>query len=195
MSIDIYFLSAVSKVTLENITQWSQVAVITGIITLLLWRLRRLSAYSAFTLPLLVFYLAFVSTITIIDRVPSKIARYKLELFWSYKAIANGTVKLIAENFWNVVLFMPVGFLMAGLFRRHRAAWPAMLISAALSALLELTQLKTHRGLFELDDIFHNTLGALIGICLCLLLSSIVKIVNRQKTCASEDDIKQMSTN
>jgi glycopeptide antibiotics resistance protein len=38
-----------------------------------------------------------------------------------------------------------------------------------LSAVSELLQLVGHRGLFELDDLFHNTVGTALG-CLAFLL-------------------------
>lgn len=37
------------------------------------------------------------------------------------------------------------------------------MIGCACSVSIELTQYFTGRGLFEFDDIFHNTLGAVIG--------------------------------
>ena len=103
------------------------------------------------------FYLSFVLTITVIERVPDREAQHKLELFWSYKAIMAGNAQLLAENFWNVVLFLPIGVLISGLLPRCRV-WLAVWICAAGSAAVEVAQLVTHRGLFEFDDTFHNTL-------------------------------------
>ena len=117
----------------------------------------------------MVFYLSFVLTITVIERIPSPEPEYELVPLWSYKAIASGTTKLIAENFWNVVLFIPIGVIVSVLFPKQKL-WPAVAAGLLLSAAVELTQLITHRGLFEFDDIFHNTLGAVIGSALFLLM-------------------------
>ena len=38
-----------------------------------------------------------------------------------------------------------------------------------MSCSIEIIQLVLHRGLFEFDDIIHNTLGVFIGILVCLL--------------------------
>lgn len=49
------------------------------------------------------------------------------------------------------------------LTNRHR--WLTALISGfLLSVAIELIQLSFHRGLFEFDDMIHNTLGTVIGI-------------------------------
>jgi len=40
-----------------------------------------------------------------------------------------------------------------------------------LSSSIEFIQLISHRGLFEFDDIIHNTLGTIIGIGMFLFIS------------------------
>lgn len=133
-----------AKVTVESVALWMLIATVTGIITYLLWKSVKMEASTAIILPILVFYLSFVLTITIFERAPSRRMRYELELFWSYRAIASGTTRLIAENFWNVVLFMPIGVLDSGLLS-CRKLWFSVLIGAALSAAIEVIQLVTHR--------------------------------------------------
>ncbi len=117
--------------------------------------------------PLTALYLSFVSTITVIAREHTAKARYQLVLFWTYKAIEKGRTYLKAEIFWNVVLFIPVGILVS-LFFSKRKAWIGIFISLFLSCSIELMQLLLHRGLFEFDDIIHNTAGAVTGFVLCL---------------------------
>ena len=55
-------------------------------------------------------------------------------------------------------MFVPVGVL-AGC----RWKWKGIL-AAGLSVEIEILQLITARGLCEFDDIFHNMIGAVIGI-------------------------------
>lgn len=68
----------------------------------------------------------------------------------------------------NVLLFYPAGLLWAGLLPRR---WPfgRMLVCTVLSFSLfslgiELAQFGLGLGLGEMDDVLHNTLGALLGI-------------------------------
>ena len=159
------------KVTLEAVVIWMALAFITGFAAYILYKRGRMHASTAIILPVLVFYLSFILTITVIERRARRKARYKLELFWSYKKAFSGAPQLLWENFWNVVLFIPLGLMGAVLMKKH--PWLAVLFGMLLSAGIELTQLLTHRGLFEFDDIFHNTLGATIGVGLYLLLRRI----------------------
>lgn len=41
----------------------------------------------------------------------------------------------------------------------------------AVCFFIELTQLIIHRGLFEFDDIIHNTAGTIIGVVLVMLIA------------------------
>lgn len=126
-------------------------------------------ATKKWTVSLLVPYLFLILALTVLVRSTRPNARYELIPFWSYRDYFNGTDKtLLRQIIANVVLFIPVGIM---LFRL--TSWKAIPIGAGFSILIELTQLITHRGLFEFDDMIHNTLGVVIG---CL----IVKLVTRK---------------
>ena len=175
---DVYLSSALAKVTPGTVLLWLALACLTGAFTCLLWKLGRLRRASAILLPLLVFYLAFMLTITLVDRVPARRARYMLRLFWSYRAIASGATGLIAEIFWNVVLFVPPGAMGAALLPRR--SWAAVPACFLLSAGIEIAQLMTRRGLFEWDDMVHNILGAAIGLALYLALREAAALKRRK---------------
>ena len=64
----------------------------------------------------------------------------------------------------NIAIFMPVGFLLGMAFHAVRW-WHTMIIGGGISLSIELLQYFTNRGVSELDDVFHNTLGCLIGFC------------------------------
>ena len=102
-------------------------------------------------------------------------------LFWSYKAIAEGTKELATEVFWNVVLFIPIGILFMLLLTCKHKCVIIVIIGFLLTSVIELIQLIFHRGLFEFDDIFHNTLGTVIGIGIYLLMVKILTVLCRGK--------------
>ena len=166
--IDNYFDSAMGAITGEAVVLWMFLVAITGIITYMFYRCGKMKGSTAIIFPILVFFLSFTLTITIIERVPTITARYNLELFWTIKHILAGRKELIWEIFWNVVLFVPTGLMVSALIPRR--VWLSMPICVAGSAAIEVTQLLMHRGLFEFDDIVHNGLGALIGFFLFFLL-------------------------
>ena len=68
-------------------------------------------------------------------------------------------------------MFIPVGLLLGIL------GWKGVLWATGISGAIELIQLITCRGLFEFDDIIHNTLGAVIGFGLYVLLKRVKKDV------------------
>ena len=164
------------KVTVESVTIWMLLAGMTALVTYILYKRGQIKASTAIILPILIFYLSFILTITILERTPSRHARYELDLFWSYKRIMSGTTALLAENFWNVVLFVPLAAMLAIIFDaravkgKRRWIWVTVFVCVLLSAGIEIVQLITHRGLFEFDDIIHNTLGALIGVAVVVMI-------------------------
>ena len=72
----------------------------------------------------------------------------------------------------NMVMFLPIGFLLSHLLKRPLFSIP---IAAVYSMLLEGSQYLLHRGLCETDDVIHNTVGAAIGCLLYLICRRIKK--------------------
>ena len=101
----------------------------------------------------------------------------QFELFWSYRKWFAGDVDLGQEIIANIVMFIPFGFLMSALlpttpsFKGGKKA--AVVIGGAIlfSLIIETLQLVLMRGLFEWDDVFSNTVGAIAGLLLYNLLS------------------------
>ena len=152
-----------------------EISLIVALFAVFLFQKGRIKLITCITIPLLALYLSFVTTTTIFSRAPFYEAQYNLLLFWSYKAIANGESELIAQIFWNVVLFIPIGILIMLILTCKHKVKISFIVGLLLSGLIELVQLLSHRGLFEFDDIVHNTLGLFIGIALYKIVSSIVK--------------------
>lgn len=103
-------------------------------------------------------------------------------LFEQARALAaqgNRTYFLI--NFWgNIAMFLPIGFL-PGLIWRRRSWWKALLTGAGLSLSIELCQIPISRGT-DIDDLWLNTLGAMVGYwLLCLLRKLTPERVERYK--------------
>lgn len=156
-----FFITGVSPVIPRFTVMWCAVGVFTLLLGLVLWRTGRLPAAKALLLPVFSVYLAVLLTLTLFGRIPTVQAEYQLQLFWSYREIAGGAMDLLYENLWNVIAFVPAGFLLSLLLERPRLS---LLLCGMLSLCIELTQLTAHLGLFEFDDLFHNTVGAAAGV-------------------------------
>lgn len=92
--------------------------------------------------------------------------------FASYLAVLRGgNPEALRSNFMNMVLFYPVGLLIASLLpKRWKKRSKILLVGAVcctLSVSIELAQYFYHLGLAETDDVIHNTLGAVIGAWAC----------------------------
>lgn len=109
--------------------------------------------------------------------------KYDLKLFhfisnwrsvpgFSFKDISTWKLLLKEHNFWepflNVIMTIPFGVFLRYYFRR--TWYETILLSFSLSLFFELTQLSGLYGiysrpyrLFQVDDLFLNTMGGLIG--------------------------------
>lgn len=120
-----------------------------------------------------VFYLLCVFYITLFSRIATIDSHYNLNLFWSYKAIFNGRPELAWEILLNVILFMPLGYMLSLLLDKVSPLVNAMLtviIAFALSGLIELYQYSFNLGLYEYDDMLNNAFGALLGANCCFMV-------------------------
>lgn len=90
---------------------------------------------------------------------------YNLVPFWSYSKIYACNWEVLTEVLLNVALFIPIGLLLSGIVRGKRLS-KVVLSGILISSTIEILQLVFKKGLCEVDDIIHNTLGCFIGFAL-----------------------------
>ena len=81
-----------------------------------------------------------------------------------------GPVAVISNLFGNIAIFMPFGFLVPILGRKKRKFWFTALLGFELSLSVECIQLVTKTGCFDVDDIFLNTIGGMLGYLVYALM-------------------------
>ncbi len=81
----------------------------------------------------------------------------------------------------NILMLAPLGFLLPFISKRFDSLKNILLVAFTFTIFIELFQLITHRGIFELDDLFHNTIGSMIGYFIAKLFLEIkqIKKVNK----------------
>lgn len=94
--------------------------------------------------------------------------RYNLELFKEIKRFwenrdSLGWQSVITNLAGNIVAFAPFGFFLPMLIRIGKNVFGCVLMSALFSLLVEAVQLVTKVGAFDVDDIFLNAIGGLVG--------------------------------
>ena len=81
-----------------------------------------------------------------------------------------GNREAAREVIGNVLLFVPLGFLLAASFRSLRRLLPAMAVAAGISLVIEATQSLPSIGRStSVDDLIFNTIGAAVGAAVFIL--------------------------
>ena len=123
---------------------------------------------------LLAFYIIAVLIITLFVRtydlevktLLNPLTRYKdLGKAFSNNGWKNFTTSkgVLTEFTLNILLFVPLGFLVPILKESFRRAGKVLLLGLGFSLFIECSQLVLHMGCFDTADLIHNTAGAGIG--------------------------------
>lgn len=122
---------------------------------------------------LLSIWLTAALWVTLLSRGETVVGDFQIVPLHSYQAVlSGGNQDILRSNFMNVVLFFPGGLLLEELLPSKWPFWARLLTTTALlgsvSLAIELIQYFRMLGQAEIDDLIHNTLGALLG---CLAVS------------------------
>lgn len=127
---------------------------------------------------LFVIWLGITLYTTVFSRTP-KAESQILPLLESYRQLlAGGNREILRSNYMNVLLFFPAGLLTVKLLPESWSRKKKLLVGALgllmLSAALEAAQYYFRLGRVEMDDLLHNTLGAILGaIAACVPIPKI----------------------
>lgn len=117
-------------------------------------------------------YIALVFFVTNF-RTSGMIREVNLHLFRAWREALNN----FSQHRWlnvllNIAMFCPFGFLLPLLSRKLRKWYFSIPAGFAFSLMIELLQLIFSRGVFDVDDLFCNTLGAMIGYFVVMVILS-----------------------
>lgn len=104
-------------------------------------------------------YIGILFCETVIFREPIMDSTINTVLFWGYH---DTTKDIYIDNLINIIAFIPIGFLSCIITKRYVIV-KALFTGLFVSESIECCQLIFKRGSFDVDDIFNNTLGSLIG--------------------------------
>ena len=89
--------------------------------------------------------------------------------FYVYRDVVGGKA-FVLNLFGNVIAFMPFGLFIPILFARRRHLKSILRMTFLLSLGIEIIQLLTRTGSFDVDDLILNTLGGVLGYLLFVIL-------------------------
>ena len=123
---------------------------------------------------LLIEYVFLIYCSTVIFRETNDTTKYKPTTIETYKEIIEkGSLRIDPEILMNVLVFVPLGLLVCSAFKSVKW-WQTLMIGCGMSVSIEILQYVLKRGTTEIGDLLHNTLGCLIGIAFCKLISLVV---------------------
>ena len=103
--------------------------------------------------------------------------RYNLELFKEIKRFITyreqlGIFAVFANLFGNILIFVPYGFFIS-VAGRTRGFFKTLFFSLGLSLGVEIVQLFTRVGSFDVDDILLNTIGGVMGYTIFVICNQL----------------------
>lgn len=124
---------------------------------------------------LLVLYIGFIIYTTLLCREPKDYREYNFQLFWSYQRFFDDVRPQGQQILLNILFFVPFGvlapFCVDGNWKRKLVFTVAS--ACFLSGTVEFLQLLNRLGFAEFDDVFDNTMGAVIGAFVVLILGRV----------------------
>ncbi len=130
-------------------------------------------------------YLVIVFGATFLTR-QNAYKEINLHLFSSYREAWNNMSDLLSKNIilrniiLNILLFVPFGFLLPMYSEKLKKIYKVVPIGIGTTLIIEIVQYVTNMGIFEIDDVFNNTLGVLIGYCIFMIFNNLIKKQNRK---------------
>ena len=115
------------------------------------------------TVMIFAFYLTAVFSVTGIPSVMSWHAHPDFNLI-PLIDIMNDPLAYIRNTILNIMLFMPLGFLLPALWKEYRSLRITAAAGLILSLFIEILQIFTFR-MTDVDDLITNTMGTAAGYC------------------------------
>ncbi|MGB8452972.1 MAG: VanZ family protein [Anaerocolumna sp.] len=110
--------------------------------------------------------------------------RYNLVLFKEVRRFILyrkeiGFESFIVNIFGNVLAFAPFGFVLPIISTSNRKLLNITLLSLEFSLTIELIQLIYKVGIFDVDDIFMNTIGGTLGGICFIICHKLIKSIKK----------------
>ena len=105
-----------------------------------------------------------------------------LHMFYIAFSYGSNNAGMVWQFLLNILMFVPLGFLLPVVFPKRCATWPrVLLVSFCVTLATELLQLFTRRGT-DIDDVIANTAGGLCGFALFAVMYLLTNFIKRHKT-------------
>lgn len=125
---------------------------------------------------LLLCYLGGLIAITFTNRMGNGMQMYQPYPFLAFWEAWNAfTLQVWLNPLLNIAMFVPLGVFLPLAAKPFRRWYRMLAAGAGTSLIIEAIQYLLGRGQADVDDLICNTLGAMLGYCLCMLFVSLAK--------------------
>lgn len=125
---------------------------------------KRLAGKQMIVYTLFILYIVAVCALTLLNRGANYEDSVNLALFSSYReAWYKFSLRDWQYIYFNITMFVPLGFFLPLLSKRFFSIGWTLFVAVLFTGIIEATQYITGVGIFELDDLFNNIVGAAIG--------------------------------
>lgn len=103
----------------------------------------------------------------------------EIRRFWEYRDQLG--VWSIANLLGNVLVFIPLGFF-EPMASKRRSFWGTVIDGLLLSMVVEVFQLVSKVGRFDVDDLILNTSGVVLGYLIFLICNAMRRMYSAKRT-------------
>lgn len=132
---------------------------------------------------ILVCFVYIFAKITLIGRnVIENRKVWLIPLYSYYKYLSGWQAYLFKQDIQNILLFMPFGFFLSVLLgkkTKNKYKFVIVCVGFLVSLFVESVQYLKIIGLFEVDDLIHNTLGTFLG-CLAYEIITCMQLIKEE---------------
>lgn len=137
---------------------------------------RSMSKTQGIILFLFACWLLLVLALTTLSRGANFTGSFNVDFFSSYvNAWNKWSISELQLIIFNMLMFIPLGFLLPLFWKKAEKFKVTLFVSIGLTVCIEIVQLLTGTGIFELDDLFHNCIGSLFGYFCVMAVLSIIR--------------------
>ena len=138
------------------------------------WDGTRFPKGQAVAVLLLLCYLGGMAAITFMNRMDGMQMGVQLRPFLAFwEAWNNFTLQVWLNPLLNIAMFLPLGVLLPPAAKPFRRWYWTLAAGGGTSLVVESLQYILGRGQADVDDLICNTLGAMLGYCLCMFVVSL----------------------
>lgn len=126
---------------------------------------------------ILFLYLITIYISTVVTRWNKPEITISIHPFLSWSQALSGDKDSMMMVIENMIMLMPIGFFLPFIDKSKQYFLRTICFGFGFSLFIEVSQYISKRGLFEIDDLFNNTLGVIISCFLTVLYKNFVKKV------------------